>query len=64
MQISNICMGTGTFGRGYFIDTEGRIEKTIREYVRNQHQENIASDQMCLREFKKLFTGEPVGKGK
>jgi putative transposase len=50
--------------RGYYVDTVGRNEKTIKEYVRNQLQEDIASDQMCLREFKDPFTGEPVVKGK
>ena len=50
--------------RGYYVDTVGRNEKTIREYVRNQLQEDIATDQMCLREFKDPFTGESVGKGK
>ena len=29
-----------------------------------QLQEDIASDQMCLKEFKDPFTGEPVVKGK
>ena len=50
--------------RGYYVDTVGRNEKTIKEYVRNQLQEDIASDQMCLKEFKDPFTGEPVVKGK
>ena len=50
--------------RGYYVDTVGRNEKAIKEYVRNQLQEDIASDQMCLREFKDPFTGEPVVKGK
>ena len=50
--------------RGYYVDTVGRNEKTIKEYVRNQLQEDIASDQMCLKEFKDPFTGEPVAKGK
>ena len=50
--------------RGYYVDTVGRNEKTIKEYVRNQLQEDIASDQMCLKEFKDSFTGEPVVKGK
>lgn len=43
--------------RGYYIDTVGRNEKTIREYVRNQLQEDIGIDQMCLREFKDPFVG-------
>ncbi len=50
--------------RGYYVDTVGRIEKAIREYVRNQLQEDIATDQISLKEFKDPFTGEPVGKGK
>ena len=50
--------------RGYYVDTVGRNEKTIKEYVRNQLQEDIASDQMCLKEFTDPFTGQPVAKGK
>ena len=50
--------------RGYYVDTVGRNEKAIREYVRNQIQEDIATDQISLKEFKDPFTGEPVGKGK
>lgn len=50
--------------RGYYVDTVGRNEKTIKEYVRNRHQEDIASDQICMKEFTDPFTGEPVGKGK
>ncbi len=50
--------------RGYYVDTVGRIEKAIREYVRNQLQEDIATDQISIKEFKDPFTGEPVGKGK
>ena len=50
--------------RGYYVDTVGRNEKTIKEYVRNQLQEDIASDQICMKEFTDPFTGEPVGKGK
>ncbi len=50
--------------RGYYVDTVGRNEKAIREYVRNQLQEDIASDQICMKEFIDPFTGEPVTKGK
>ena len=46
------------------MDTVGRNEKAIREYVRNQLQEDIATDQISLKEFKDPFTGELVGKGK
>lgn len=50
--------------RGYYVDTVGRNKKTIKEYVRNQLQEDIASDPICMKEFTDPFTGEPVGKGK
>ena len=50
--------------RGYYVDTVGRNAKVIQEYVRNQLQEDIATDQLCLKEFTDPFTGEPVKKGK
>ena len=43
--------------RGYYIDTVGRNEKTIREYVKNQLQEDIASDQISFKEYIDPFTG-------
>ena len=50
--------------KGYYVDTVGWNEKVIKEYVHNQLQEDIASDQMCLKEFRDPFTGEPVVEGK
>ena len=50
--------------RGYYVDTVGRNEKAIKEYVRNQLQEDIAVDQISIKEFTDPFTGEPVTKGK
>lgn len=50
--------------RGYYVDMVGRNEKTIQEYVRNQLQEDVAADQISLKEFTDPFTGEPVSKGK
>ena len=50
--------------RGYYVDTVGRNEKAIQEYVRNQLQEDIAADQISLKEFSDPFTGEPVSKDK
>ncbi len=46
------------------MDTVGRAEKAIREYVRNQLQEGIATDQISIKEYMKSFTGESVNKGK
>ena len=50
--------------RGYYVDTVGRNEKAIREYVRNQLEEDIAADQISMKEYTDPFTGEPVNKGK
>ncbi len=43
--------------RGYYVDTVGRNEKVIAEYVKNQLQEDIAEDQMSIKEFLDTFTG-------
>ncbi len=50
--------------RGYFVDTVGKNEKRIAEYVRNQLQEDVLTDQLSFKEFVDPFTGEPVKKGK
>ena len=44
--------------KGYYVDTVGRNKKAIAEYIRNQLQEDIASDQMTLKEYKDPFTGD------
>ena len=50
--------------RGYYVDTVGKNEKAIKEYIENQLQEDIANDQISLKEFVDPFTGEPVKPGK
>ena len=45
--------------KGYYVDTVGRNEKKIAEYVRNQLQEDQLTDQIGLREYFDPFTGEP-----
>ncbi len=42
--------------RGYYVDTVGRNEQKIAEYVRNQLQEDIAEDQISMKEFIDPFT--------
>mgnify|MGYP004642176821 FL=1 len=37
--------------RGYYVDTVGRNEKAIEEYVRNQEKEDIMSDQISMKEY-------------
>ena len=48
--------------RGYYVDTVGKNEKKIKEYIENQLQEDKLADQMSLKEFIDPFTGEIVNK--
>ncbi len=50
--------------KGFYVDTVGRNKNAIAKYIRNQLQNDIASDQMSLIEHIDPFTGEPVKKGK
>ena len=50
--------------KGYYVDAVGRNKKAIQEYIKNQLQEDIASDQISLQEYIDPFTGEQVKKGK
>ena len=46
--------------RGYYVDTVGKNKKAIAEYIRNQLQEDLAYEQMSIKELIDPFTGEPV----
>ncbi len=37
--------------RGYYVDTVGKNEKIIREYIWNQLEEDLATDQITLKEY-------------
>ena len=50
--------------RGYYVDTVGRNRKAIEQYIRNQLQEDVASDQLSIKEYIDPFTGEPAKEGK
>ena len=43
--------------RGYYVDTVGRNKKAIAEYIKNQLQEDIANDQIRIKEYIDPFTG-------
>ena len=43
--------------RGYYVDTVGKNEKMIAEYIRNQMQEDEMMDQVTMKEFVDPFTG-------
>ncbi len=46
--------------RGYYVDTVGRNKKAIEEYIKNQLEEDIASDQISLKEYMNPFTGSRI----
>ena len=43
--------------RGYFVDTVGKNETAIRNYIRNQLEEDYAKDRISLKEYTDPFTG-------
>ena len=50
--------------RGYYVDTVGRNKKAIEQYIRNQLQEDVSTEQLSLKEYIDPFTGKPVEEGK
>lgn len=43
--------------RGYYVDTVGKYEGAIREYIRHQLQEDIEMDTLDFKEYIDPFTG-------
>ena len=43
--------------RGYYVDTVGRNQNAIKEYIKNQLEEDIANDQISLKEYIDPFMG-------
>jgi len=51
--------GNRHFGcRGYYVDTVGKYEGAIKQYIENQLQDDMAADQLTIKEFTDPFTGE------
>ncbi len=50
--------------RGYYVDTVGRNKKAIEQYIRNQLQQDVADEQITIKEYIDPFTGLPVEEGK
>ena len=44
--------------RGYYVDTVGKNKKAIEEYIRKQLQEDIAEDQISIKEYVDPFEKE------
>ena len=48
--------------KGYYVDTVGKNKKAIAEYIRRQLQEDVATDQISIKEYIDPFTKEKVEK--
>ena len=44
--------------RGFYVDTVGRNEKAIQEYIRNQEKEDMIADQISIEEYVDPFKKE------
>ena len=45
------------WSRGYFVDTVGKNERVIQEYIKNQLERDYVQDQVSLKEYIDPFTG-------
>ena len=43
--------------RGFYVDTVGRNQKAIEEYIRNQEREDMIADQISFKEYNDPFKG-------
>ena len=41
----------------YYVDTVGKNTKKIQEHIQNQLEEDLAVDQISLKEYMDTFTG-------
>ena len=48
--------------RGYYVNTVGKNEKAIMEYIANRLQQDKEYEQVSIKEYVDPFTGEPVKK--
>ena len=46
------------WARGYYVDTVGKKQKMIEEYIRNQLEEDYMNDQVTMKEYIDPFTGK------
>ena len=44
--------------RGFYVDTVGRNEKAIAEYIQNQEKEDMISDQISIKEYTDPFNNK------
>ena len=47
--------------KGYYVDTVGRNKNAIQKYIKKQLQEDIAGDQISMKEYIDPFKKEDPG---
>lgn len=52
------------WSRGYFVDTVGKNERVIQEYIKNQLERDYVQDQVSLKEYIDPFTGNKCKQAK
>lgn len=50
------------WARGYYVDSVGKNEKMIKQYIHNQLEEDIMNDQISIKEYIDPFTGKKKSK--
>lgn len=50
------------WARGYYVNSVGKNEKMIKEYIQNQLEEDIMNDQISIKEYIDPFTGKKKSK--
>ena len=50
--------------RGYYVDTVGKNARKIQEYIKNQLEEDMLTEQLTMKEYIDPFTGEHAKKNK
>lgn len=48
------------WARGYYVDTVGKNERIIQEYIQHQLSKDLMMDQISLKEFTDPFTGKKI----
>ena len=55
--------GRSFWARGYYVDIVGKNEKIIKQYIRNQLEEDYMADQVSIREYIDPLQKNPLPDG-
>ena len=55
--------GRSFWARGYYVDIVGKNEKIIKQYIRNQLEDDYMADQVSIREYIDPLQKNPLPDG-